>query len=96
MAPHTTAARESRAKERRRRQPVMTPLQTMRAQRGYSLDDVAACCDCGRSVASLWERGLRDPTAPYRKKYATMLGLTVGELGRLVYEAREKALEKKA
>jgi transcriptional regulator with XRE-family HTH domain len=66
---------------------LVTPtLQRMREVRELTLEEVATKCRCDRSAITRWERRITEPKPEFRKAYAECLGMTVGELGRLVYE----------
>jgi transcriptional regulator with XRE-family HTH domain len=52
----------------------------LRAERGMSLDALAARCDVSRSMLSLIERGESSPTAVVLEKIATGLGVALASL----------------
>jgi transcriptional regulator with XRE-family HTH domain len=52
----------------------------LRAERGMSLDALAAKCDVSRSMLSLIERGESSPTAVVLEKIATGLGVALASL----------------
>jgi transcriptional regulator with XRE-family HTH domain len=52
----------------------------LRAERGMSLDVLAAKCDVSRSMLSLIERGESSPTAVVLEKVATGLGVALASL----------------
>lgn len=54
-----------------------------------SLADVASEVHCDRSAVSCWEHHQKEPTREFRWAYARVLKLTLGELGRIVYEASD-------
>jgi transcriptional regulator with XRE-family HTH domain len=53
---------------------------SLRAERGLSLEALAARCDVSRSMLSLVERGESSATAVLLEKIATGLGVTLGSL----------------
>jgi transcriptional regulator with XRE-family HTH domain len=73
-----------------------TPLQHLRDIRRLSIDDVASRANCDPSQVSYWERHKREPSREERVAYAKALGITVGELGRLVYEGTRVVAERES
>lgn len=63
-----------------------TRLQVIRERRKLTIDDVARMAACDPSQVSYWERHVREPSRESRKAYAKALNVTVGELGRMIYE----------
>ena len=55
-------------------------MRALRAERGLSLDALAAACDVSRSMLSLIERGESSPTAAILDKIAIGLGVTLASL----------------
>lgn len=65
----------------------LSPLQTLRLAKNLRQRDVAAKVGTGESVVCLWETFAREPSDQHRRAYSRVLGITVGELGRIIYEA---------
>lgn len=63
-----------------------TRLQHIREKRKLSLDDVARLVGGDIPQVSRWERHIREPSRESRRLYAKALGVTIGELGRIVYD----------
>lgn len=63
----------------------VSKLTDLRLKHRLSLDDVAIDTGAFRSAISRWENGKAEPTAQFRVAYAKCLGLTVQELGTLIY-----------
>ncbi len=59
---------------------IATRVHGLRAERGMSLDALAAKCDVSRSMLSLIERGESSPTAVVLEKIATGLGVALASL----------------
>jgi transcriptional regulator with XRE-family HTH domain len=55
-------------------------VRALRAERGMTLDALAAKCDVSRSMISLVERGESSPTAVVLEKIATGLGVSLATL----------------
>jgi len=55
-------------------------VRDLRAERGLSLDELAALCGVSRSMISLIERGESSPTAVVLEKLATGLGVPLASL----------------
>lgn len=55
-------------------------VRDLRAERGLSLDELAALCGVSRSMISLIERGESSPTAVVLEKLATGLGVSLASL----------------
>lgn len=72
-------------RKRRAHKKSPSKLQTLRLEKRLSLDDVAIDTGAFRSAISRWENGLTEPTAQFRAAYAKCLGLTLAELGALIY-----------
>lgn len=62
-------------------------LQQLRLFRQKTLEEIAGEARVGKCAVSLWERRLREPCPKHRARYARALGISVGELGRMVYES---------
>lgn len=73
--------------KRRKSRPTTTPtrLQTLRLKRNFSLEDVALETGAFRSAINRWENGLAEPSKKCRAKYAEALGISLAELGAIVY-----------
>lgn len=63
----------------------LTILQRKRRARGLAQSDIAALTGADCSTVSLWETGLREPRVEYRRPYSRALGITVAELGKIIY-----------
>jgi transcriptional regulator with XRE-family HTH domain len=59
---------------------IAARVRGLRAERGLSLDALAAKCDVSRSMLSLIERGESSPTAVVLEKVATGLGVPLATL----------------
>ncbi len=59
---------------------IANRVSAWRAERGLTLDELAARCDVSRSMISLIERGESSPTAVVLEKVATGLGVTLASL----------------
>lgn len=59
---------------------IASRVHGLRAERGMSLDALAAKCDVSRSMLSLIERGESSPTAVVLEKIATGLGVALASL----------------
>jgi transcriptional regulator with XRE-family HTH domain len=59
---------------------IASRVHELRAERGMSLDALAAKCDVSRSMLSLIERGESSPTAVVLEKVATGLGVALASL----------------
>lgn len=59
---------------------IAARVRALRAERGLSLDALAAKCDVSRSMLSLVERGESSPTAVVLEKIATGLGVMLASL----------------
>ena len=59
---------------------IANRVHALRAERGMSLDSLAAKCDVSRSMLSLIERGESSPTAVVLEKIATGLGVALASL----------------
>jgi transcriptional regulator with XRE-family HTH domain len=59
---------------------IATRVSALRAERGLSLEGLAAKCDVSRSMLSLIERGESSPTAVVLEKIATGLGVMLASL----------------
>jgi transcriptional regulator with XRE-family HTH domain len=59
---------------------IAARVRGLRAERGLSLDALAARCDVSRSMISLIERGESSPTAVVLEKVATGLGVALASL----------------
>lgn len=68
-----------------------TTLQYLRERRKLSIDGLARLADCDPSQISYWERHVREPSREMRAAYARALKVSVGELGRLIYEGSVSA-----
>lgn len=72
------------------KKPSLSKLKLLRLKRGLSLGDVARDCDCEKSQISRWERLINEPAHDYRQLYAECLGLSVGQLGSLMFDERRR------
>lgn len=63
-------------------------LQSLRLARNLTLREVAHATGTSESVVCLWETFLREPRQKNRDPYSMALGITVGQLGRIIYEGR--------
>jgi transcriptional regulator with XRE-family HTH domain len=63
-------------------------LRTLRTAERLSLQDCAVQLKCNRSAIHRWETLRCEPEPRLRKKYAKVLGVTVGRLGEMIYELR--------
>lgn len=72
----------------RRKAPARPPssLRQRREELQLSLRDVAGAVGCAVSAVYNWETGEREPLPLHRDRYAAALRLTVGDLGRIIYE----------
>jgi len=59
---------------------IAARVRALRAERGMTLDAMAAKCDVSRSMLSLVERGESSPTAVVLEKIATGLGVSLATL----------------
>ena len=59
---------------------IASRVRTLRADRGLTLDALAAQCDVSRSMISLVERGESSPTAVVLEKIASGLGVSLATL----------------
>lgn len=55
-------------------------LASMRRQRGYTQEALAAILDVERSTISKWEQGVNRPVGKYRRKLCAVLMCTEEEL----------------
>ena len=69
------------------KQPI-SGLARLRKKAGLALDDLAKDIGSERSTVYRWETGLRMPEPRYWLAYAAALGVTIGQLGQHVFEAR--------
>jgi transcriptional regulator with XRE-family HTH domain len=68
------------------KRPALPALKALRLRRKVVLRQIADKAKCTKSAVLRWDRGITEPAAAYRKAYAESLGISVGELGRIVYE----------
>jgi transcriptional regulator with XRE-family HTH domain len=64
----------------------LTTLQRLRLARGLGQKEIAEMTGTCEAAVSLWECFVREPRGRYRVSYSRALGITVGELGRIVYQ----------
>ncbi len=74
----------------------LTTLQTLRLARNLTQKEIASRVGTSESVVCLWETFSREPSGRLRGTYARVIGLTVGQLGRIVYEGRTKKSKPRA
>lgn len=60
-------------------------LVELRGQRHQSQAGAAAAVGVSQATLSRWENGEAEPNSEYRAAYAKALGITVEELGRIIY-----------
>lgn len=64
----------------------MSQLKHLREIQGKTLEEIATLVKCDKSAVCFWEAHFREPKRPYRKRYAKALKISVGQLGKIVYE----------
>lgn len=64
----------------------LSPITALRERAGLSQNALASLVGVTRSAVNLWERSGQEPKGVARQKLAAALRITVGELGRLMYE----------
>lgn len=60
-------------------------LQALREERGLTLAELALIVGTHESSISRWEAGVTEPREEHRAAYAGALGITVEQLGALIY-----------
>lgn len=66
----------------------VTPLQRLRLKMGLTLQEIAEPLSTSRGQISKIERFQTEPPAKVRTRYAVLLGITVAQLGEIVYDGR--------
>lgn len=66
-------------------EPERPTLQRLRMSRG-PLKAAAKATRATKSTIHRWDMMEREPVAKFRKAYADFLGITVGQLGAIIYE----------
>lgn len=65
-----------------------TDLRTKRSARGLTLGEIASLCGTDQGTVLRWERFDTEPSPSYRDAYSKALGISVEELGRIIYAGR--------
>jgi transcriptional regulator with XRE-family HTH domain len=68
----------------------MCALMKIRLHKKLLLREIAKKAGCTKSAVSHWDHGVSEPAAEFRAAYAEALGLSVGQLGKIVYEESVK------
>lgn len=66
-----------------------TDLRTKRVAQGLTLGEIATICDTDQGTVLRWERFDTEPSPTYREAYSKALGISVEELGRIIYAGRK-------
>jgi transcriptional regulator with XRE-family HTH domain len=68
------------------KRPALPALKVLRLRKKVLIREIADQAKCTRSAVVRWDNGVTEPASDYRKAYAKALDISVGELGRIVYE----------
>lgn len=85
----TTHRRSPAEAPRYQKRRSLTALQQLRLARGKDQRQVAEESACDESAISYWETFRREPRGPQRIGYSRALGISIGELGRIIYEGKQ-------
>ncbi len=96
MTAHSKQRRTPSDAPRYQNKRRLTLLQELRLAQGKEQHEIGDEVGADGSTVSLWETYGREPRPGFRNAYSKALGITVGELGRIIYQHAAPVLRRKS